>query len=91
MFDAVAYYNIMDQFHTADGIFARLGLSDPDDPITLKTHQLRHYLNTLAQRGGLSEAEIAAWSGRADIRQSTVYDHRTPEKSISKADGGKRN
>ncbi|ANY81330.1 hypothetical protein BB934_26475 [Microvirga ossetica] len=82
MFDAVSYDNIMKQFHTADGIFARLGLSNPDDPITLKTHQLRHYLNTLAQRGGLSEAEIAAWSGRADVRQNTVYDHRTPEERL---------
>lgn len=39
------------------------------------SHQFRHLLNTMAQRGGLSQTEIARWSGRADIKQNRVYDH----------------
>lgn len=39
------------------------------------SHQFRHLLNTMAQRGGLSQSEIARWSGRADIKQNRVYDH----------------
>ncbi|WP_019995504.1 hypothetical protein [Aureimonas ureilytica] len=78
----VSYGNIMHSFHRPDGVFARLGLSTPEHPIVLKTHQLRHWLNTLAQRGGLTEAETAAWSGRLDPRQNEPYDHRTPEEML---------
>ncbi|KQS85325.1 hypothetical protein ASG32_18970 [Methylobacterium sp. Leaf361] len=82
MITPVNYENIMDNFHFGGGVFARLGLSTLEHPIILRTHQLRHYLNTLAQRGGLSEMEIAAWSGRKDVRQNAAYDHRTPEEML---------
>lgn len=39
------------------------------------SHQFRHHLNTIAQRGGLAQSEIAKWSGRADPRQNRVYNH----------------
>lgn len=84
MITPVQYGNIMHNFHTPDGVFARLGLSTPEQPIVLRTHQLRHYLNTLAQRGGLSEMEIAAWSGRKDVRQNAAYDHRTPAEMLQR-------
>lgn len=84
MVTPVNYGNIMKSFHNADGVFARLGLSTPEQPIILRTHQLRHYLNTLAQRGGLSEMEIAAWSGRRDVRQNAAYDHRTPGEMLQR-------
>jgi hypothetical protein len=41
----------------------------------LRSHQLRHYLNHLARLGGMSELDIAKWSGRKDIRQNAAYDH----------------
>lgn len=84
MIAPVTYNNIQKSFHSADGVFTRLGLSTAEHPIVLKTHQLRHYLNTLAQRGGLSEMEIAAWSGRKDVRQNAAYDHRTPEEMLQR-------
>lgn len=84
MIAPVNYGNIMDNFHNAEGVFARLGLSTLEHPIILRTHQLRHHLNTLAQRGGLSEMEIAAWSGRKDVRQNAAYDHRTPEEMLQR-------
>lgn len=80
----VRYDNVMQRFRANDGIFARLGLCSPDDPIILRSHQLRHHLNTLAQRGGLSEFEIASWSGRKDIRQNAFYDHRSPEEMLER-------
>lgn len=46
-------------------------------PGSVTSHQFRHHLNTIAQRGGLSQIEIARWSGRADPRQNRVYDHMT--------------
>lgn len=84
MIAPVNYGNIMHNFHNANGVFKRLGFSTAEQPIVLKTHQLRHYLNTLAQRGGLSEMEIAAWSGRNDVKQNAAYDHRTPEEMLQK-------
>ena len=39
------------------------------------SHQFRHFLNTLAQKGGASQLDIAKWSGRADIHQNKDYDH----------------
>jgi hypothetical protein len=57
-------------------IFDRNGYNDfRDEPLSLNTHQPRHLLNTMSQRGKLSQAEIARWSGRADVKQNRVYDH----------------
>ncbi len=46
-------------------------------PLKVTTHQFRHLLNTMAQRGGMTQHEIARWSGRADTKQNRVYDHMT--------------
>ncbi|WP_018605544.1 hypothetical protein [Uliginosibacterium gangwonense] len=57
-------------------IFAKFGFTEDDGSvIRATTHQFRHYLNTLAQAGGLSQLDIAKWSGRKDIRQNEAYDH----------------
>ena len=57
-------------------MFDRLGFTEPDGtPIRVSTHQFRHYLNTIAQMGGLSQLDIAKWSGRVDVRQNAAYDH----------------
>lgn len=57
-------------------IFSRHGFFEPDgSQIKVRTHQLRHYLNTLAQAGGMSQLDIALWSGRKDVSQNAVYDH----------------
>jgi hypothetical protein len=80
MIAPLKYTNIQVNFNNAHqrGIFFRLGLCSEKEPLFIKTHQLRAYLNTLAQTGGLSEIEVAAWSGRKDIRQNRAYDHRKP-------------
>lgn len=62
--------------HGKTSIFSRLGFTEPDgSPIKVTSHQFRHYLNTLAQAGGLSQLDIAKWSGRKDVRQNAAYDH----------------
>jgi hypothetical protein len=57
-------------------IFDRNGFNtNVSQKLKANSHQFRHLLNTMAQRGGLSQTEIARWSGRADIKQNRVYDH----------------
>ncbi|EPC3544297.1 hypothetical protein ACRZCT_003959 [Aeromonas hydrophila] len=45
----------------------------------LLSHQLRHLLNTMAKLGGMSDTLLTRWSGRADPKQTRVYNHQTPE------------
>jgi len=57
-------------------IFDRNGFNtNRSQKLKANSHQFRHLLNTMAQRGGLSQSEIARWSGRVDIKQNRVYDH----------------
>jgi len=57
-------------------IFDRYGFNTAGKKnLKANSHQFRHLLNTMAQRGGLSQSEIARWSGRADMKQNRVYDH----------------
>ena len=43
-------------------------------------------LNTFAQRGGLSQLEIAKWSGRADQKQNRTYNHMSEYEMVAKAE-----
>lgn len=71
--------------HGFESMFDRLGFSEPDgSPIRVTTHQFRHYLNTLAQAGGMSQLDIAKWSGRVDIRQNEAYDHVSADQMVAK-------
>lgn len=71
--------------HGFESIFDRAGFTEPDGSrIRVSTHQFRHYLNTLAQAGGLSQLDIAKWSGRLDVRQNETYDHVTADQMVTK-------
>lgn len=71
--------------HGFESMFDRLGFAEPDgSPIRVTTHQFRHYLNTLAQAGGMSQLDIAKWSGRIDIRQNEAYDHVSADQMVAK-------
>lgn len=62
--------------HGFPSVFDRLGFFEADGtPIAIRSHQFRHYLNTLAQAGGMSDLDIAKWSGRLDVRQNSAYNH----------------
>jgi hypothetical protein len=57
-------------------IFARNGITNESgEYCSLNTHAFRHYLNTMAQFGGLGENDIALWSGRKRVAQNAVYNH----------------
>lgn len=71
--------------HGHNSIFTRFGFKEADgSQVSVTSHQFRHYLNTLAQAGGLSQLDIAKWSGRRDIRQNEAYDHVTPNQMLQK-------
>tara|TARA_R110002073_G_scaffold12154_37_gene54393 strand:+ start:7384 stop:9366 length:1983 start_codon:yes stop_codon:yes gene_type:complete len=71
--------------HGVKSIFSKFGFSEADgSEIRVNTHRFRHYLNTLAQAGGMSQLDIAKWSGRKDVRQNVVYDHVTPTQLLEK-------
>lgn len=61
-------------------IFERHGFYDEHGiPFSMHSHQPRHLLNTFAKFGGMSELNIARWSGRRNIYQNKYYDHTSKE------------
>jgi len=71
---------------TGISIFERYGYTASDgSPLKLTSHQLRHLLNTEAQRSGLTDEQIARWSGRKDIAQNDVYDNRSLSERVEQA------
>jgi len=49
----------------------------------VNSHAFRHYVNTAAHRGGMSQELIARWSGRNDINQNRVYNHLSIEEKVT--------
>ena len=65
-------------------VFVKNGFIDAEGrPLSMTSHQLRHYLNTIVRRGGtLTEREIAIWSGRKDVNQNRTYDHQSVDDKL---------
>ncbi|NRB38358.1 MAG: hypothetical protein HRU20_07795 [Pseudomonadales bacterium] len=57
-------------------IFTRYGFNAQ---LKLKTHEIRHLLNTILNVEGVAGNIIASWSGRADETQNRVYNHMESE------------
>lgn len=67
-------------------LFDRRGLKNPDgSSIKLTTHQLRHWLSTMAERAGMDDYTLAQWAGRARAADNRHYDHRSPEEQLEVA------
>jgi len=49
----------------------------------IKTSAFRHWLNTLLAHGGLSDVELARWSGRRNTNQNAAYKHGTVEQRVT--------
>jgi hypothetical protein len=64
-------------------IFARWGYAPS---LKLTSHQARHLLSTISERGGLSEDQAAKWAGRADPKQNRVYNHRSELEKVAAAE-----
>lgn len=59
-------------------VFQRFGIKDEDgSEIRLTSHQLRVWLSTNAERGGMDSWRLAQWAGRARIQDNRAYDLRT--------------
>ena len=69
-----------------NGMANQPSLFERHDYRTMKvlSHQLRHLLNTMAKLGGMSDTLLTRWSGRADPKQTRVYNHQTPEQLNTK-------
>lgn len=68
---------------TVPSVFTRWGFTERDgSPIQITTHCFRHWLNTVAQFRGMSELDIAKWSGRQPA-QNRAYNHVTAEERLS--------
>lgn len=77
------YIRLGSQEHRTS-IFDRYGYSEDDgSSIRVTSHAFRHYLNTLAQLGGLSDTEIAIFSGRKEVRQNRAYDHLSSDQVLA--------
>ncbi len=56
-------------------VFERWGFQERDrSPIEITSHAFRHWLNTVAQWKGMSDLDIAKWSGRK-VEQNKAYNH----------------
>ena len=65
-------------------MFDRGGFTEPDGSrIAMTSHAFRHWLNTMAQKGGLSQIDIARWSGRKSVTQNQAYNHVTAEELLA--------
>ncbi|WP_047337932.1 integrase [Pseudomonas protegens] len=64
-------------------IWTRHGYKNPDgSELTMTSHQVRHLLNTAAQRGNLGQLDIAKWSARANIHQNATYNHMSEDEYV---------
>ncbi len=68
-------------------IFDRYGYKAlSGERLKVTSHQVRHLLNTIAQRGGLSQLQIANWSGRAEAKQNRTYNHMSEYEMVTLAE-----
>ncbi|MGO7297130.1 hypothetical protein ACC718_09955 [Rhizobium ruizarguesonis] len=72
-------------------IFKSKGFTEKDGTdIEITTHTFRHWLNTVAQLKGMSDLDIAKWSGR-QVDQNPAYNHVSAEETVSQIRAAVRN
>lgn len=69
--------------HSITTIFDRHGYKGvKGNSLSLRSHQARHLLNTIAQRGGLGDFDLAKWSGRVRETQNRTYNHVSEDEKV---------
>lgn len=63
-----------------DSFLSRHGYPDS----SIRSHQLRHFLNTAAKEAGVTIEVITHWSGRASVKQTRDYIHQDPKREARK-------
>lgn len=72
-------------YKDTENIFDEMRITLPDgSPVDITTHMMRHYLNTIANRASVPQADIALWSGRKSLGQNAAYDHESPQELINR-------
>lgn len=70
-----------------ENIFTRHRYIGPEGKaLHLRSHQPRHLLNTIGQRNGMSDLDLAKWSGRTLVTQNPVYNHVSEDDMLRKAE-----
>jgi len=70
----------------APTIFQRFGIKDENgEDIGMTSHQLRVWLSTMAERGGMDSWQLAQWAGRSRIQDNRHYDLRTRQEVIDQS------
>ncbi|MBE2197493.1 MAG: hypothetical protein IAE79_02710 [Anaerolinea sp.] len=65
-------------------IFERLDIREADgSPCRLTSHQFRHWLNDLADKGGMPVDDISRWMGRESWQETEAYRHATPDERLA--------
>ena len=65
-------------------IFQRMGICEAGgQPCRLTTHQFRHWLNDLADKGGLPVEVLTRWMGRSFARDTQDYRHATVDERLA--------
>ena len=88
LIEAITYSQIYAALQGLNGkpaIFETMGVRLPDgSPLVVNTHKPRHYLNTLANKAAVPQADIALWSGRKSLQQNSIYDHETAQELLAR-------
>jgi hypothetical protein len=86
--EPITYHQIHVALQGGNGaptVFETMGVRLPDgSPLIVNTHKPRHYLNTIANKASVPQADIALWSGRKNIHQNSVYDHETAQELLAR-------
>jgi hypothetical protein len=53
-------------------------------PLIVNTHRPRHYLNTMANKASVPQADIALWSRRKNFHTNSAYDHETEQELLAR-------
>ncbi len=62
----------------AKSVFERFNIKEPDGSFCrITSHQFRHWLNTIAVKGGLPMEILSRWMGRDNPKDTEAYIHLT--------------
>jgi len=65
-------------------IFDRFDIREPDGSLCrMTTHQFRHWINDLADKGGLPTDVLTRWMGRDNPRDTNAYKHATMDERLA--------
>lgn len=66
-------------------VFEATGAIEKGDmSLEVLTHRARHYVNMIANRSNVPQADIALWSGRKLATQNSAYDHETAKELVQR-------